>query len=203
MLPNLSVTVGHRSAVDFTVPGRLACSRLTADQFEDILRDGTAALIDLADSLADTGLHRLLMIEGGPYAVRTFPLARLASTLSYLQNVHRIHLLPTMNQRHSAYALVQAIKHTIYGLSEDAVSKADPIPIADRSPGTTAITMLRTIPGISSAKADALALVFPDMKSIMHASRSDLMKANGIGSALAKTIQETFSASFERSDRHE
>lgn len=200
-VPNLSVCVTERSPAHFTVPGRLVVSRLTADDFEDMLNDGPAPLIELAETLADTGLHRSLIIEGGTFAARTFPLARLASTLSYLQNVHRIHLIPTMNFKHSAYALVQTVKHSIYGLTEDALAKGSAIPMAERPASITAQTMLRAIPGISLAKANAIAATFPDLKSIALATRADLLKVEGIGPSLAKAIEETFASPLrERGD---
>ena len=193
-VPNLSVIVTDATAINFTVPGRMVASRITADEFEDMLRDGPAPLIEMADQLADTGLHRSIFIEGGPFAARTFPLPRLASTLSYLQNVHRIHVVPTMNQRHSIYSLVQAIKHTVYGLSDDATAKDDAIPVAERAPAITALAMLRAVPGISSSKASAIASTFPDLRSIALASHADLMKVEGIGPSLADAIYNAFAS---------
>lgn len=197
-VPNLSVAVTEHSHIHFTVPGRLVISRIHADDFEGMIQDGPAPLIEMAECLADTGLHRTLIIEGGPFASRTFPLPRLASTLSYLQNVHRIHLVPTMNQRHSSYVLVQTIKHSIYGLTEDAIAKGPAIPIADRDAGITAQAMLRAIPGISLAKANSIASAFPDLKSIALATHNDLTKVEGIGPSLAKAIEDAFSSPLKQ-----
>jgi len=195
-VPNLAIVESPSQLVHFTVPGRLAASRLTAEDFEDMLQNGTTALMEMAERLSDTGLHRCLIIEGGPFASRTFPLARLASSLSYIQNVHRIHIVPTMNQRHSIYALVQTIKHSVFGLTEDALGKPVATTVAERASGITALHMLRAIPGISAAKAEAISKVFPDLQSIALATQEELMRVDGIGRALADSITSCFRTSF-------
>jgi ERCC4-type nuclease len=195
---NLEVVRSELETGDFVVANRMVFVRKSNDEFHDSLSDKGSHIMKEAEAMSATGLHRVMMIEGGPYARRKFVLNRLASTLSYLQNVHGIHVTPTMNERHTVYALVQAIKHHMFGVFSEVVA-ADPIdqetPTVD--PCRSAMTMLRHVPGISDERAKALTRKFGTISKIATASEAELRQVSGIGAKTAAALHAVFHSSLD------
>jgi Fanconi anemia group M protein len=190
---NLQVMRTELAVGDYQVEGRLVFERKSNDDFHASLADKGAHLMRQAEAMAATGLHRVLIIEGGAYARRQFVLNRLASTLSYLQNVHGIHVTPTMNQRHSVYAIVQAVKHHLFGMSTEIV-QPDPIDKREAAvdPTRLARLLLRHFQGVSEERANALAAHFGTLAAIAVASEEQLREVKGIGRNTAAGIHAAF-----------
>lgn len=190
---NLQVMRTELAVGDYQVEGRIVFERKSNDDFHASLEDKGAHLMRQAESMAATGMHRVLLIEGGAYARRQFVLNRLASTLSYLQNVHGIHVTPTMNQRHTVYAIVQAVKHHLFGLSSEMV-QPDPIDKREAAADPTRLArlLLRHFQGVSEERAKALASHFGSLAAIATASEEQLREVNGIGRGTAAGIWAGF-----------
>jgi ERCC4-type nuclease len=190
---NLEVMRTELAVGDYQVEGRIVFERKSNDDFHASLADKGAHLMRQAEAMAGTGLHRVLIIEGGAYARRQFVLNRLASTLSYLQNVHGIHVTPTMNQRHSVYAIVQAVKHHMFGMSTEIV-QPDPIDKREAAvdPTRLARLLLRHFQGVSEERANALASHFGSLAAIANATEEQLREVRGIGRGTAAGIRAAF-----------
>lgn len=192
-VPNLDVVRTELPVGDYVVQGRIVIERKSADDFDASIGDGAARLMGQAEAMAATGLHRILLVEGGPYAKRHYVLNRLASTLSYLQNIHGIHVTPTMNMRHSVYMIVQAIKHHLFGMFSDART---PDPIDKREvasdPSVLARFLLSHLNGVSEERVKALVNHFGSLRAIAVADERELREVKGIGPKVAAHIATVF-----------
>jgi ERCC4-type nuclease len=190
---NLQVMRTELAVGDYQVEGRIVFERKSNDDFHNSLADKGAHLMKQAEAMAATGMHRVLLIEGGAYARRQFVLNRLASTLSYLQNVHGIHVTPTMNQQHSVYAIVQAVKHHLFGMSTEIV-QPDPIDKREAAvdPTRLARLLLRHFQGVSEERANALAAHFGTFAAIAVATEEQLREVKGIGRNTAAGMHAAF-----------
>lgn len=190
---NLHVMRTELAVGDYQVEGRIVFERKSNEDFHRSLADKGAHLMIQAESMAATGMHRVLLIEGGAYARRQFVLNKLASTLSYLQNVHGIHVTPTMNQQHSVYAIVQAVKHHMFGMSTEIV-QPDPIDKREASvdPTRLARLLLRHFQGVSEERANALAAHFGTFAAIAVATEEQLREVKGIGKNTAAGMHAAF-----------
>lgn len=192
-VPNLDVVRTELPVGDYVVQGRIIIERKSADDFDASIGDGATRLMGQAEAMAATGLHRILLVEGGPYAKRHYVLNRLASTLSYLQNIHGIHVTPTMNMRHSVYMIVQAIKHHMFGMFSDART---PDPIDKREvasdPSVLARFLLGHLNGVSEERVRALVNHFGSLRAIANAGEKELREVKGIGPKVAGHIATVF-----------
>jgi ERCC4-type nuclease len=196
-VPNLLVELADLQAASFIVPDRLVIARRTNEAFNASLANGAKELIADAEALSATGMHRIMLIEGGPYSQRTFVLNRLASTLSYLSNCHHVHLTPTMNAKHSAYVTVQAIKHSLFGMFT-SLQGMDPIDKreATQDPSLLARALIGNLKGVSNERVNALVGHFGTLKAIAAANVEELCKVPGIGKKTASHIAEVFGHSI-------
>lgn len=194
---NLQVELADLEAVSFCVPDRLIIARRSNETFNASLANGAKSLIADAEAMSATGIHRIMLIEGGPFAQRHFVLNRLASTLSYLSNLHRIHLTSTMNMQHSVYVVVQAIKHTLFGMfsTPQGIDPLDRQEVA-QDPSLLARSLLGTLRGVSNERINALADHFGSLKAIAAADVAELCKVPGIGKKTASHIAEVFGHSI-------
>lgn len=192
-VPNLDVVRTELPVGDYVVEGRIVIERKSADDFDASIGDGAARLMGQAEAMAATGLHRILLVEGGPYAKRHYVLNRLASTLSYLQNIHGIHVTPTMNMRHSVYMIVQSIKHHLFGMFSDARTP-DPIDKREMAsdPSVLARFLLGHLNGVSEERVRALVNHFGSLRAIANADERQLREVKGIGPKVAGHIATVF-----------
>lgn len=190
---NLEVVRTELAVGDYVVEGRMIIERKSASDFDASIGDGATRLIAQAEAMAGTGLHRILLVEGGPYARRHYVLNRLASTLSYLQNIHGIHVTPTMNMRHSAYMIVQSVKHHLFGMFS---SPRTPDPIDKREmaadPSLLARFLLGHLNGISEERIKALVDHFGTLRAIANADEKELREVKGIGPKVAAHVATVF-----------
>lgn len=188
-VPNLEVVRTELAVGDYVVEGRIVIERKSADDFDASIGDGAARLMGQAEAMAGTGLHRILLIEGGPYAKRHYVLNRLTSTLSYLQNIHGIHVTPTMNTRHSVYMIVQAVKHHMFGMFS-ATRTPDPIDKREiaADPSMLARFLLSHLNGVSEERVKALVQHFGSIRAIANADVRSLREVKGIGPKVAEHI---------------
>jgi len=192
-VPNLEVVRTELAVGDYVVEGRIVIERKAAEDFDASIGDGAARLMGQAEAMAATGLHRILLIEGGPYARRHYVLNRLTSTLSYLQNIHGIHVTPTMNTRHSVYMIVQAVKHHMFGMFSSART---PDPMEKREiaadPSMLARFLLSHLNGVSEERVKALVEHFGSIRAIANADVRALREVKGIGPKVADHIAMVF-----------
>lgn len=190
---NLEVIRTELPVGDYLVDGRIVIERKSNDDFHSSLADKGAHLIRQAERMAETGLHRILLIEGGPYARRQFVLNRLVSTLSYLQNVHGIHVTPTMNRQHSVYAIVQAVKHHLFGMLSEprAPDPQDKRDVAEDPSGLVRL-LLSHLQGVSEDRVRALCDHFGTLRAIAEADVDMLREVKGIGPKVASHIHSVF-----------
>lgn len=190
---NLEVLRTELPVGDYMVEGRIVIERKSNDDFHASLKEGANHLMKQVERMAETGLHRVLIVEGGLYARRQFILNRLVSTESYIQHVHGIHIKPTMNRQHSIYAIVQAIKHTIFGMFSD-VHGPDPLDKREiaSDPSRTVRMLLSHLQGVSEERVNALCEHFGTFAAIVAADVEHLREVKGIGPKTAAQIHDVF-----------
>ncbi len=190
---NLQVVRTELESGGYAVADRMVIERINQADFQDQLQCGATRLIRKAETLAATGLHRSLLIEGGYFAQRIIVLNRLVSTISYFQHVHGIHVTPTMNRQHTVYAIVQSIKHQLFGMIAEGRS---PDPLEKRtvssSPTSLVRLLLAYLPGISEDRAMALCDHFGTLRRIVSAELHELQQVKGIGRKTASEIHHIF-----------
>jgi ERCC4-type nuclease len=199
---NLEVARTELPVGDYMVEGRIVIERKSNDDFHASLKEGANHLMKQVERMAETGLHRVLVVEGGLYARRQFILNRLVSTESYIQHVHGIHIMPTMNRQHSVYAIVQAIKHTIFGMFSD-VHSPDPLDKREiaNDPSRTVRMLLSHLQGVSEERVNALCDHFGTFAAIAAADVEHLREVRGIGPKTAAQIHEVFHHRISASPR--
>lgn len=192
-VPNLEVVRTELDVGDYLVEGHVIFERKSANDFVSSIKDGADKLMLQAEGLAATGLHRILLIEGGPYAQRVFNLNRLESTLSYIRNDNGIHIVGCMNQLATAYIIVQSIKHRIFGRGMDA-RMPDPTLKRQASGDPTAMArlMLGYLDGVSQDRVTGLVNHFGSLAAIAAATPEQLREVKGIGAKLAAHIHDVF-----------
>ena len=190
---NLEVVMTELPTGGYMVEGRIVIDRMSSTDFDQAIANGAVGLISRAEAMAETGLHRIMLVEGGPYAARHYVLNRLASTLSYLQNIHGIHVTPTMNMRHSTYMVVQAVKHHMFGML-DGTRGTDPLDGArvEADPGMMARVMLGQVHGLSDERMGALIERFGSLRALANAEEDELRAVRGIGVKMAGRIAAIF-----------
>lgn len=190
---NLEIVRTELPVGDYLVEGRIVIERKSNDDFHASLKEGANHLMKQVERMAETGLHRVLVVEGGLYARRQFILNRLVSTESYIQHVHGIHIMPTMNRQHSLYAIVQAVKHTLFGMFSD-VHGPDPLDKREiaSDPSRTVRMLLSHLQGVSDERVNALCDHFGTFAAIAAADVEHLREVRGIGPKTAQQIHEVF-----------
>ena len=190
---NLDVVRTELEVGDYLVEGRMVVERKSNDDFHQSLAEGANHLMKQVERMSATGLHRVLLVEGGTYARRQFFLNRLVSTESYIRHVHGIHVVPTMNRQHSVYAIVQAIKHQMFGMFSD-VHAPDPIDKREiaEDPSRTVRLLLTHLKGISVERADALVDHFGTLGAVAAASIDELREVRGFGPRTASDVHRVF-----------
>jgi ERCC4-type nuclease len=192
-VPNLEIVRTELEVGDYMVEGHIVIERKSAPDFMSSIKDGAERLMLQAERMAATGLHRLLMIEGGPYSQRVFNLNRLDSTLSYIRDENGIHIVPTMNQRSTVYNIVQATKHRMFGRTTD-LRRPDPATkreVSDDPSGMVRL-MLSYLNGVSEERVRALVNHFGTLAAIAGADVAHLREVKGIGRKVADHIHDVF-----------
>jgi ERCC4-type nuclease len=188
-VPNLNVVRTQLENGDYLVPEQMIFERkTTADLFASLR--GTDRLIKQACEVHELGLKTTLIVEGGIWPERQMGLNHLYSTLSWLRYDKGHDIVETADERFTCYAIVQAIKHYIFGLSSqprrpDQVKKR----ASSWSRRDQQIFGIRGwMTGISERRANALLDHFGSPAAITNASIEELMEIKGIGRSLAEDL---------------
>ena len=101
-----------------------------------------------------------------------------------------IDVIETIDHRETAYAITVAIRDLI--LDPDERSIARPARARSKHPREKAIQLLRTIKGVSPARAELLLDTFGTVFGVASAAPEQIASLNGIGQTLASEIANTF-----------
>lgn len=143
-------------------------------------------------AMSDLGHPCCFLIEGGMFAARPQPIARLAAMQSRLVFGMNMPLIETLDIEHTAYEIVVAIRDHFFGTG----SKFDISPRRLKAVGPLEVArvMLETIPGLSTARAAALLRHFGSLSALGRASVKEIAEVEGIGKGTAEKLHETLHA---------
>lgn len=135
----------------------------------------------------DPGVIGVLMLEGDVYAnSRSMLVQQVDGALSFLSVIQGMSIMPTYNLNHSAYMVIKIARHYRYGLGyELGLRNKAKMPLLDAK-----AYVLEGIPGVNAALARALLQHFGSVKAVAAASRTELLKVEGIGPKRAEQILE-------------
>lgn len=198
-VPNLHVVRTTLEIGDFRArhaDGELIFERKTSDDFVASLDRRDGRLVRQVRALSERGSPCCIIVEGGVYGTRAVSIRQLARAKSRLMFGKRIPLAETLDQRETAYFIVSAIHDHFFGA--DSAFELEPV----RDPSATAlevsISLLRTLPGVSKARAIALLDRFGSIAGVTRADVDKLKTVEGIGLKTANAIHEILRAGQRR-----
>lgn len=191
-VPNLKVVRSDIPVGDYVVDGKLIIERKTTDDLIKSLTEQDGRLVRQVDQMRSSGCRCSLIIEGGlmrkPHqAITINKRAVMRSRLIYR---YGIDVIETIDARETAYAITVAIRDLLLDPDERVIAR--PARALSKNPREKAIQLLRTIKGISPARAELLLTKFATVAGVATASVDQLAEVKGIGRALANEIAETF-----------
>ena len=190
---NLHILRTRLSIGDFRARHRgreVIFERKTSNDLTASMQDGR--LTSQVRAMSEHGSPVVFLIEGGMFGSRTQPILKLAAVQSRLLFGMDMRIMETIDQNHTAYALVVAIRDRFFGTG-DKFALA-PVRIPGASPIEVAKAMLETTPGISPVRSSALLRRFGSLVGVANATIKEIAAIDGIGATTAARLRATFDA---------
>ena len=192
-VPNLTIVRTQMALGDFRAShdGReIIFERKTTADLVASLLDGR--LTSQVRRLSEHGAPVVFLIEGGMFNSRALPLAKLATVQSRLSLGMNMRIMETIDQAHTAYALVIAIRDHFFGTG----SKFDltPVRLPKASPIEIAKAMIEMTPGISPTRSSALLRRFGSIGGIASATVKEIASVDGMGPTTAARLHDVLNA---------
>jgi len=176
-----AVEAARLPAGDLLLPGRWRVERKTVPDFRASLLDGR--LFRQAAQLRRHPEAPLFVLEGQRDGVPVLP-GELGALLCLILEMD-LPVIPSSNAKETARIMGllarRRRRHTV------AIRNAHP-----RSPGSVAVRLLASIPGIGAIRAQALLESFANLAAVTAAEVNDLETVTGIGPALARRLKKVF-----------
>jgi ERCC4-type nuclease len=191
-VPNLNVIRADIPVGDYVVDGKLIIERKTTEDLIKSLLDDDGRMSRQIDAMRSSNCRCSLIVEGGlmrkPHPKIT--INKRAVMRSRLIYQYGIDVIETIDHRETAYAITVAIRDLI--LDPDERSIARPARARSKHPREKAIQLLRTIKGVSPARAELLLDTFGTVFGVASAAPEQIASLKGIGQTLASEIANTF-----------
>jgi ERCC4-type nuclease len=191
IVPNLNVVRADITVGDYVVDGKLIIERKTTDDLIASLLDEDSRLSRQIEKMRSSDCRCSLIVEGG--LMRKYhpqvPINKRATMRSKLIYQYGIDVIETIDPRETAYAITVAIRDLF--LNPDDRSIARPARTRSRNPREKAIQLLRTIKGVSPARAELLLATFGNVSGVASADIEQISQIKGFGRSLAEEIVET------------
>ena len=193
-VPNLHIIRQRLAVGDFRARHHgktLLFERKTSADLAASIDDGR--LTSQVREMSTLGHTCCFLIEGGVFAARQQPIARLAAIQSRLTFGMNMPLIETLDLEHTAYEIVVAIRDHFFGTG----SKFDLAPRKLKAVGALEVArvMLETIPGVSTSRAAALLTRFGSIAGIAAAEVKEIATVEGIGKMTAQILRDTLHVS--------
>lgn len=143
-------------------------------------------------ALSELGSPCCFVVEGGVFGNRGLPITKLAAMQSRLMFGMRMPIVETIDQSHTAYAMVTAIRDHFFGVGDKF--DLEPVRLKGAGPVEIAKVMLETIPGISPTRSTALLKRFGSLAGITRATVERIAEIDGIGKKTAEKLHEVLRA---------
>lgn len=143
-------------------------------------------------ALSELGSPCCFIVEGGVFGSRGLPITKLAAMQSRLMFGMRMPIIETIDQAHTAYALVTSIRDHFFGVGDKF--DLEPVRLKGAGPIEIAKVMLETIPGISPTRSTALLKRFGSLAGITRATVERIAEIDGIGKKTAEKLHEVLRA---------
>jgi ERCC4-type nuclease len=168
----------------------LLFERKTSADLVASLQDGR--MTTQVRALSELGSPCCFVVEGGVFGSRGLPITKLAAMQSRLMFGMRMPVIETIDQSHTAYAMVTAIRDHFFGVGDKF--DLEPVRLKGAGPIEIAKVMLETIPGISPTRSTALLKRFGSLAGITRASVERIAEIDGIGKKTAEKLHEVLRA---------
>lgn len=168
----------------------LLFERKTSADLVASLQDGR--MTTQVRALSELGSPCCFVVEGGVFGNRGLPITKLAAMQSRLMFGMRMPVIETIDQSHTAYAMVTAIRDHFFGVADKF--DLEPVRLKGAGPIEIAKVMLETIPGISPTRSTALLKRFGSLAGITRASVERIAEIDGIGKKTAEKLHEVLRA---------
>jgi len=168
----------------------LLFERKTSADLVASLQDGR--MTTQVRALSELGSPCCFVVEGGVFGNRGLPITKLAAMQSRLMFGMRMPIVETIDQSHTAYAMVTAIRDHFFGVGDKF--DLEPVRLKGAGPVEIAKVMLETIPGISPTRSTALLKRFGSLAGITRATVERIAEIDGIGKKTAEKLHEVLRA---------
>lgn len=168
----------------------LIFERKTSNDLVASLQDGR--MTTQVRALSELGSPCCFIVEGGVFGSRGLPITKLAAMQSRLMFGMRMPIVETIDQAHTAYAMVTAIRDHFFGVGDKF--DLEPVRLKGAGPVEIAKVMLETIPGISPTRSTALLKRFGSLAGIARATVERIAEIDGIGKKTAEKLHEVLRA---------
>lgn len=192
-VPNLHVMRTRLPFGDFRArhgDRELLFERKTSADLVASLQDGR--MTTQVRALSELGSPCCFIIEGGIFGSRGLPITKLAAMQSRLVFGMRMPIVETIDQAHTAYAMVVAIRNHFFGVGDKF--DLEPVRLKGAGPVEIAKVMLETIPGISPTRSTALLKRFGSLAGIARTTAEKIAEIDGIGKKTAEKLHEVLRA---------
>lgn len=194
LVPNLNVVRTDIPVGDYVVDGKLIIERKTTEDLIASLLEEDSRLSRQIEKMRSSNCRCSLIVEGG--LMRKFhpsiTINKRAVMRSRLIYQYGIDVIETIDARETAYAITVAIRDLMRDPDERTIAR--PARSRSKNPREKAIQLLRTVKGVSPARAELLLGAFGTVSGIAGATIDQLSEIKGIGQGLATEIFETFQA---------
>lgn len=172
----------------------LLIERKTSDDLTASLLDNR--MTDQVRRMNETGYPSCFIIEGGITGSRRIPLPKLVSIQTRLTFGYNMPVLETLDIVHTARVIVTAIRNCFFENNNEIGFK--PAKPTCFGPMERAISMLTTVPGVSSARAAMLIEHFGSLAGISQATAKEIAQIKGVGPKTAAQLYEVLHAAGVR-----
>src|SRR3546814_415306 len=192
LVHNLHVIRADIPVGDYVVDDKLIIERKTTEDLIASVLENDGRLSRQIERMRSSNCRCSLIVEGG--LMRKYhpkvPITKRAAMRSRLIYQYGIDVIETIDLRETAYAITVAIRDLLLDPNERSIAR--PTRTQSNNPREKAIQLLRTIKGISPARAELLLTKFGTVSGVAGASVDQLAEIKGIGRLLASEIAETF-----------
>lgn len=182
-----ALDIGDYVAFDEHGEPILIVERKTVRDLQTSVTEDAKRLFRQTKNMKAASGRGVVLIEGDLYSATRLSLPSLTGTLSYLIAVQGLSVVPTLDERHTAYTIVKLLRHTAYGLGYQLSMRSS----GPKDPEEAASFVLEGVPGVSAARARALLDHFGSIRAVANASADDLRQVDGVGPKTADLLVRT------------